>query len=268
MTGYTVTNEQRAMYQRQGFIKLDQLFSDAQIQELERHVTAAVERLHRPASKPLPNSDSDAYARAFTQVMNLWQHSPAVRQWVFSITLARVAAQLMNVQGVRLYHDQALYKEAGGGYTPWHCDQYYWPLDTDHTITAWIPLQDTPANMGPLAFSEGSHLMDLGRDLPIGQDSEEKITQALQAAALPYRACEFKAGDVSFHGGWTFHRADENASDHPRRAMTVIYMADGARLKAPENANQQADWEAWCPGAKVGEPVATALNPLLYPGQS
>lgn len=48
--------------------------------------------------------------------------------------------------------------------------------------------------------------------------------------------------------------------------MTVIYMADGTRLKAPENPNQQADWDQWCPGASIGEPVATALNPLLYPG--
>lgn len=66
--------------------------------------------------------------------------------------------------------------------------------------------------------------------------------------------------------GWTFHRADANTTDKPRRAMTVIYMADGTRLKAPENPNQQADWDQWCPGASIGEPVATALNPLLYPG--
>jgi ectoine hydroxylase-related dioxygenase (phytanoyl-CoA dioxygenase family) len=266
MTGFTVTEAHRAAYQAQGFIKLEQVFSRTQVAEFERHVSAAVALAHKPDAAPLPNSDSDAYARAFTQVMNLWEHSPAVRQWVFSLTLARTAAQLMNVAGVRLYHDQALYKEAGGGYTPWHCDQYYWPLDTDNTITAWIPLQDTPAAMGPLAFSAGSHLLDLGRDLPIGPDSEQKIAQALASHALPYAHCEFNAGDVSFHSGWTFHRADANTTDKPRRAMTVIYMADGTRLKAPENPNQQADWDQWCPGASIGEPVATALNPLLYPG--
>ena len=39
-------------------------------------------------------------------------------------------------KSVRLYHDQALFKEAGGGITPWHQDQHYWPLDTDRTITS------------------------------------------------------------------------------------------------------------------------------------
>jgi len=63
----------------------------------------------------------------------------------------------MKVDGVRIYHDQALFKEPGGGFTPWHADQYYWPLETDKTITAWMPLQSIPLTMGPLEFSAGRH---------------------------------------------------------------------------------------------------------------
>lgn len=29
----------------------------------------------------------------------------------------------LQVDGVRIYHDQALFKSPGGGPTPWHCDQ-------------------------------------------------------------------------------------------------------------------------------------------------
>jgi hypothetical protein len=35
-------------------------------------------------------------------------------------------------------------------------------------------------------------------------------------------------------------------------------------LKTPENHNQQADWDAWCPGAIVGQIVNTPLNPVVY----
>jgi len=35
-------------------------------------------------------------------------------------------------------------------------------------------------------------------------------------------------------------------------------------LKQPENPNQENDWNTWCPGAKVGEVVSTALNPIIY----
>lgn len=48
---------------------------------------------------------------------------------------------IAQVDGVRIYHDQALNKEPGGGYTPWHCDGYYWPLQSDKILTAWVPLQ-------------------------------------------------------------------------------------------------------------------------------
>ena len=71
---------------------------------------------------------------------------------------------LLEVAGVRLYHDQALFKEAGGGHTPWHADQFYWPLATDRTVTAWVPLVDVPMEMGPLAFATGS---GSGPELPM-----------------------------------------------------------------------------------------------------
>ena len=63
---------------------------------------------------------------------------------MFAPRFAEVAARLLGVEGVRLYHDQGLFKEPGGGPTPWHQDGYYWPLDTERTITLWMPLVDVP----------------------------------------------------------------------------------------------------------------------------
>ena len=67
---------------------------------------------------------------------------------MFGGRFAGVAAALLGVDGVRLYHDQALFKEPGGGPTPWHQDQVYWPLATDRTITMWMPLVDLPDASG------------------------------------------------------------------------------------------------------------------------
>ena len=63
---------------------------------------------------------------------------------MFSRRLAGVAAKLLGVYAVRLYHDQALYKEPGGGIIPWHADQYYWPLSSDRCVTIWLPLDGPP----------------------------------------------------------------------------------------------------------------------------
>lgn len=263
MSAYRVGQTQRDRYCCEGFIKLDSVFSAAAVRRYERAVSDAVEAQYAcPDEKP-PNSDSNAYEAAFHQVMNLWRRSAAVRSLVFNKELARIAADLMQVPRVRLYHDQALYKRAGGGGTPWHCDQYYWPLDNDNTITAWIPLQDTPTQMGALRFSAGSQLRDAGRELPIGEDSDAIIGKRLAHMQLTTVEAAFAAGDVSFHSGWTFHSARRNTTASTRRAIAIIYMADGTRLKQPENDNQLADWRQWCPDAKVGEVIATPLNPVL-----
>lgn len=84
-----------------------------------------------------------------------------------------------------MYHVQALYKEPRGGHTPWHADQYYWPFATDRCVTVWIPLQDTPADLGPLAFAERSQSFEIGRDLAISDESERGLQAALTAARFP-----------------------------------------------------------------------------------
>ncbi len=108
-----------------------------------------------------------------------------INEFVRGKRLARLATELLQVSGVRLYHDQALYKEAGGGYTPWHVDQYYWPLNTEKSVTAWIPLHAVPLENGPLSFSVGSQRIKIGRDLEISDESEKagrRTTQAEQPA--------------------------------------------------------------------------------------
>jgi hypothetical protein len=74
----------------------------------------------------------------------------------------------------------------------------------------------------------------------------------------------FESGEVSFHSGWTFHRAGENRSARPREVMTVIYIDQGMRLAEPRNKNQKIDWEAWCPEVKVGEVIDAKLTPVLW----
>jgi ectoine hydroxylase-related dioxygenase (phytanoyl-CoA dioxygenase family) len=163
-----------------------------------------------------------------------------------------------------MYHDQALYKEGGGGITPWHADQYYWPISTDKTITAWIPLQAVPLEMGPLEFSAGSHVIVEGRELAIGDDSEVIIQKKLRVTDFKHVIEPFDLGEVSFHSGWVFHRAGANQTNKMRKVMTVIFMDKDMILKQPENENQVNDWNTWCPNAKIGEVIDSPINPIMW----
>ncbi|MEV4177957.1 phytanoyl-CoA dioxygenase family protein [Nonomuraea sp. NPDC049709] len=248
-------------FDEDGFVKLPGVLDAKTIAAYEPEITSKVIELN---TQHLPLEERDTYGKAFLQVTNLWRHSDPVREFAFSQRLARIAAELLGVEGVRLYHDQALYKEPGGGITPWHADQYYWPLAGDRTVTVWIPLQETPAEMGPLSFAAGSHRFEYGRDLPISEESERALRQALAERDFPHVGTPYRLGEVSYHLGWTFHHAPPNRSSIPRRVMTVIYMDADITVARPANDHQANDLRAWLPGAEVGAVPDTPLNPVLY----
>ncbi|MBO0931625.1 phytanoyl-CoA dioxygenase family protein [Fibrella aquatilis] len=260
-TPYELSPEQVEFFQTNRYIKLRQVFDADTLAYYNAVITKQVDRMNT-ATPAL--EERDTYGKAFLQLFNLWRENDEIKTFVFSKRLAKIAADLMQVAGVRMYHDQALFKEAGGGITPWHADQYYWPLSSDKTVTAWIPLQATPLPMGPLEFSAGSHRVVEGRDLKIGDDSERQIAEKLRVTDFEHVVEPFDLGEVSFHSGWVFHRAGANVTDQMRKVMTVIYMDKNMRLQQPANKNQENDWHTWCPGAVVGEVIDTELNPVLY----
>lgn len=258
---YELTNEQIEFFRQNKFIKLKHVLDPETVDFFNEVITEQVNKMNKVNTSL---EKRDTYGKAFLQLFNLWRENENIKHLVFSKRIAKIAAELMQVKGVRLYHDQALFKEPGGGITPWHADQYYWPLETDKTITAWIPLQATPLDMGPLEFSAGSHVIIDGRELAIGDESETVMQQKLRVTDYKHVIEPFDLGEISFHSGWIFHRAGANISTGMRKVMTIIYMDKNMRLKKPENNNQLLDWETWCPGATVGEIINTPLNPVLY----
>ncbi len=258
---YSLTPEQIQFYDQYRFIKLKQVLDAETTDYFNKCISNKVAEMNTVSTAV---DERNTYGKAFLQLFNLWREEEHIKAFVFSKRLAKLAADLMQTEGARLYHDQALFKEAGGGITPWHADQYYWPLQTDKTITAWIPLQAVTLPMGPLEFSAGSHSIVEGRELEIGDQSETAIQQRLRVTDFKHVIEPFDLGEISFHSGWVFHRAGANTTPHMRKVMTVIYMDSHMKLKQPENKNQILDWNTWCPGAVVNEEINSPLNPVLY----
>ncbi|MBX7125530.1 MAG: phytanoyl-CoA dioxygenase, partial [Cyclobacteriaceae bacterium] len=117
---YPLTPEDIAFYQKYRFIKLRQVFDADTIAYYDRVISDKVAEKSKSVD---PLDARNTYGKAFLQIFNLWREDESIREFVFSKRMARIAAELMQVDGVRLYHDQALYKEGGGGITPWHADQ-------------------------------------------------------------------------------------------------------------------------------------------------
>jgi len=258
-TLYALTPEQIEQYQRNGYIKLKDVFDEPTINYWGDVFMELVEEYNQQHT---PLEQRDTYGMAFLQISNLWVNDNRAKTFSFSKRLAQIASELMQVDGVRMYHDQALFKEAGGGFTPWHVDQFYWPLSNSNSVTAWIPLQATPLEMGPLQFAVGSQQIMEHRNLAISDESEQKIGKTLKD--FPQDNTPFDIGEISFHSGWTFHRAGPNQTGTMRKVFTIIYIEDGMRVAQPNSESQENDLQTWMPDTKVGEVIQTELNPVLY----
>lgn len=261
-TPYTLAPEQIARYRRDGCIKLSDVLSPEVLAHYGREISREVAARSQDY-KPLEQRDT--YGKAFLQISNLWTWNAVVKEFVMGQRLGRIAAHLMGTRGTRLYHDQALFKESGGGMTPWHADQFYWPLSSDHSVTAWIPLQATPLEMGPLAFALGSQALIERRGelaLHISDESEKIIGRTLNDCVKSEEP--FALGDVSLHAGWNFHRAGANTTAVPREVMTIIYIDSDMIVREPANSSQVNDLATWFPGLKPGDLAASPLNPVVW----
>ena len=259
---YSLAPEQIQSYREYGFAMLRGL---ALGEEVEAYRPLIEDVVREKFERQEREGRTGGYGRFFTQVTNIWRLDNQLEGIVFAHRFAKVAADLMGVSSVRLYHDQALFKPAGGSATPWHQDQIYWPLDTLHTVTLWMPLVDAPRDMGTMSFAAGSHREGSLLNVAISTESQKQFEQLVRERCFPVIDFELQAGDATFHTGWTVHSSHPNTSDRTREVLTIIYYADGTRIMNPDNEYRRVDMEAFHPGQSPGDLAASPLNPLLFP---
>lgn len=223
---YPVTDEQIARYQREGFIQVSNIIVGEELKRLRDAITAAVE-----AERDLPTGTTKTpYEQIFIQKVNLWRRHEGVREFVLCKRFGELAARLSGGP-VRVWHDQALFKEPRqGAKTPWHQDAHYWPHhDRRNQITIWIALKDATLNNGCMSFVPGSqHLLDLE---PIRlADPQDIFDLAPQFKGVKPTTIELRAGSCTYHNGLTFHYAGPNKSQQMREAFAIIYMPDGTKF--------------------------------------
>jgi len=249
-------------FQKNGHILIRDVLDKETVEHFREVIANAADK-HNEEKRKL--EDRDTYGKAFLQIMNLWRVDEEVKRFVMAKRFAKIAAELLGVKNVRLYHDQALFKEAGGGPTPWHQDQNYWPLDTNNTITMWMPLVDIPnPEMGMLTFATGSHQDNNVSDIIISDESEKTFSDYVKEKNFPISHPEYmNAGDATFHYGYTIHNAPGNSSDKMRSVMTIIYYADGAKVTEPKHKWQENDRQQWLMGKEAGSLADSEINPAL-----
>ncbi|MFT5209236.1 MAG: ectoine hydroxylase-related dioxygenase (phytanoyl-CoA dioxygenase family) [Flavobacterium sp.] len=254
-----INENQIKRYQEQGFLLTPQVLTQSEI----KNYGAAVDRevAVRTSGDKREVSEKTKYEQSFIQCMRLWETSRDIQPLTFHAGLAGIAAQLMGVEKVRLWQDQALYKEPGGADTEAHQDQTFWPIGDVPLVSAWIPFQAIEKQNGAMAYVPKSH--------SVGPLKVVNITRS----TTPYPIVEDPAlggekpewvlvdsGSVVWHSGFTVHQAAANNTDQTRRVFTVVYFADGfKRLRnSPAFPLDRA-------GVNVGELMEGEGLPILWP---
>src|SRR2546430_11717209 len=121
-------------YRKKGFIAIEGFLSPRELNTWRKVTVKAVEeRLAKTRGWEGLNNQAkpdDFYAQVFVQCLKLADTSPAMRELIFDPRIGKLAADLAGVDGLRVWHDQALFKPPFGNPTGYHLDNPYWSFSS------------------------------------------------------------------------------------------------------------------------------------------
>ena len=291
------TKDKIEFFRKNGYVTFDDFLDQEQLKYWRNAVTHAVSKRdnsHRFPNKgqeDTTNVDFDYYLNVFIQRVNLFQNDENMNKIFHGAkkTLGKVAADLQGVDGMRLWHDQALIKQPWANGTAWHVDVPYWSFDSEHAISAWIALDDATQENGCLYFMPGTHEVIVKKykdrlaandpvvsydevngntltcsyfdEVKIGKNMSDLIKLHPELAGSKTVAAPLKAGSISFHHGSLGHGAGPNMTPNWRRAMTFQFMPDGCTFNGRQNILTTEQWKSFSIGDKLNN---EEINPIMY----
>lgn len=269
----TISDAEREFYVQNGYLIAEEFLEPSELQRWREAVDEAVrerggQRFSLPTALDREESDNteadeshEYYDRVFTQRVNLWQTNDKVRELMLDASLGRLVAELAQIEGVRIWHDQALVKEPYANPTAFHLDVPYWSFTSTDAITIWVALDEATLENGCLYYVPGSHKAKKFDNVGIGKSIGALFDVYPEWRHVAAQPCPVPAGGALFHNGLTFHGAGANMTPGRRRAMTCAYMPDGSRFNGTPNILPPD----YLRTLKVGDLLDNdAQNPLIY----
>ncbi|AOX04182.1 hypothetical protein BJP34_07855 [Moorena producens PAL-8-15-08-1] len=252
---YPISEDQIKKFQTESYLRIKNILSPGALYLLRQEL----KQVFVQHDKCDPN-------RQFSSREMMWLESDIAKEFVLSQRLGQLAAQLLQVSSVRIYHDDFLCKEPGGGRTPWHYDGHHYPIASNNVGTMWIPLQPTPKEMGPLELAKGMDTYKLVKEIPFdkfSQGHDRAIAEMLQARGIIIDSEPFELGEITFQHSLNVHGGGANRTTEQRIAFGISYFENGASvINFPTLIS--GDWQKFMPGVQPSEPISSPYNPIVY----
>lgn len=252
---YPISKGQVQQFQTDSYIRIKNIFSPGAISLLRQELKKVFYRHHQSDPK-----------RKFSSMELMWLESDIVKEFVLSKRLGKLAAELLQVSSVRVYHDDFLCKESECGRTPWHYDGHHYPIASNNIVTLWIPLQPTPKEIGPLQLAKGSEIHKLIKEIAFdkfSQSYDSAIAEIIQDRSIIIDREPFLLGEVSFQHCLKVHAAGANHTTQQRIAFGISYFENGdSVISSPTLIS--GDWQKFMPGIEASEIISSPYNPIVY----
>lgn len=239
-----LSKTQLDFYNENGYLVIEDFLTSEELEQWRHAVDTAVSQRNglkipgkaiRIGDDDGINEDATYFNNVFDQLLNLWQTNEEVRQIMLDERIGKMAAELAGVDGIRIWHDQALIKRPWANPTSWHLDTPFWSFSDRRALSIWVALDDATLENGCLFFIPGSHKQTTFENTGIGKNMGGIFEVYPEFKHSPSKAAVMKAGSCSFHNGLTIHGAHANMTPGFRRAMTCAYMPDGSTFNGIPN---------------------------------
>lgn len=265
---WKLDQDQVQSYRSNGFLVIEDFLDADELADWSHNTDEAVaQRLGMSFEKDkgvwLSNQeDPDSfYAQVFVQCLKLLETHEGMRRLLLDERLGALAGELAGVDGIRIWHDQALFKPPFGNPTGWHLDNPYWSFSSRDAISLWIALDDATLANGCLYYMPGTHRMARFENASIGENIGSLFKVYPDWRAIDPVATPCRAGSAVLHNGLVAHGAGANMTNKPRRATTCAYMPDGSTFNGTRNVLPSEYFES----LKVGDVLNNdRVNPLIW----
>ncbi len=277
----SLTAEQKAMYERDGYLVLDQLLSGDELAPAREAMTQKVDQIADALIKagkisdPLVNEPFKYRLGKLFEGMTDADFLKYGRSWrdrlpgyFILMSNPKIIDAVESLIGPEIYSNPVYnvrpkVPKVAAGAVPWHQDKSYWPdANSNPVITVWIPLIDSTHENGCLHIIPGTHrqkVIDYHQEtysgtgfLETNLDVVERESKKRAIVALPV-----KAGSAILFNDRLLHSSTPNNSDHVRWSVDLRYQpTDQDRMpqhgcgflarshKHPERVATLADWVA------------------------
>ena len=256
-------------FRRDGVVLLQGVFTDW----IDRLREGVDRNMRNPGPFGRDYLEEGRAGRFFGDYCN-WSRIDEYRDFLFHSPAPRIAAELMDSNNVRIFHEHVLVKEPGTDkITPWHHDQPYYCVDGKQVCSMWIPLDPVGIETCP-EFVAGSH--EWGRwFLPrkfsgIDYDHDDARLEPMididgHRDEYDIRSWSLQPGDaIAFHF-LTIHGAPANLSgSHRRRGFAARWLGDDA-VYARRSGEVSPPFPGLEQRLRPGDPMDTEEFPLVFP---